>query len=210
MAYGSGMYQLNPVTPETLCGYVVKHTSECSAILDAGCGRGDCLKWLSANTKMDLYGSECDPENFKLAKTACPNAEIRLERVEEPSWNEASFDSVLMGCVLSLSDMAEEAVKNMRRVLRDNGTLILSDMYARGESGVINSTILRYIRKKVEMEQLIQSAGFTFVGFEDYTDALTEMAIRLVMEGNGCDSFGTVSERRKIKMGYGIWIFAAV
>ncbi len=99
------------------------------AILDVGCGSGWWLQRLAEDDRVSahLQGVELLPERAAAARSRVPMAAIALADARELPFDDASFDVVTLFTVLSsLSGAAdaEQALREVRRVLRPGGALL--------------------------------------------------------------------------------------
>lgn len=112
-------------------------------ILDVGCGDGDTVRYLQ---EQGFYAKGIDHSAEKLP------------------FESEGFDCVTLECVLSILEDAGAALREARRVLRSNGRLLVSDVFAGSPYA------LRW--------QLV-SAGFQIDIEENHTPALVTYAAEL-------------------------------
>ncbi|HYE22230.1 MAG TPA: class I SAM-dependent methyltransferase [Verrucomicrobiae bacterium] len=98
-------------------------------ILDAGCGDGVFTKYL-ANQNASVIGVDGSQEMIKIAKAKFPELDFAVTDLLQPmSFPDKSFDFVLANMVLMhLSDI-KMFLKESKRVLKQNGTLIFSVLH---------------------------------------------------------------------------------
>ncbi|MBR2831666.1 MAG: NTP transferase domain-containing protein [Oscillospiraceae bacterium] len=205
MAYGETMRRLSPCGDE----YVARLVGDAGSVLDVGCGRGDRLSYLAQMGTKRLCGAEPDPENAALARRNCPAAEITECGAASLPYPTGSFDAVLCECVFSLLDRPEEALAEMRRVLRPGGRLILSDLYARaGTADTEGDGVIGKLYAREELERMFTEADFEQTGFEDKSGELYAMAAQMILDGVfcACMSPKTAAALKKAKAGYGVWL----
>ncbi|MCF0120352.1 MAG: class I SAM-dependent methyltransferase, partial [Oscillospiraceae bacterium] len=127
MSYGKGVGRLSPIGDEEMSRVICDIGGR--TLLDVACGRGDRLKYIAERFEdMLLSGVELDAENAMEAGNNAPSADIRQASAEELPFCSGAFDIVICECSLSLFDRPDKALCEMYRVLRPNGTLILSDI----------------------------------------------------------------------------------
>ncbi|MBI0328651.1 class I SAM-dependent methyltransferase [Burkholderia plantarii] len=121
-------------------------------VLDLACGDGPLLRILSdrrhAETK--LIGVDMSDGELNAARQALPR-EIRLlkERAQEMSLDGGSVDYVLSHMALMLMDDVEQVIREIRRVLRQNGTFcaIVGRTFLTGKIGQVFSDVFKPIAK---------------------------------------------------------------
>lgn len=95
-----------------------------SDILDAGCGEGVTLeKLVKLFPKARVVGLDAEPENLEICrKHGLP---VWGGSLYELPFSEASFDTVLFSEVIEHLDAPEKALKEIFRVLRPGGRVII-------------------------------------------------------------------------------------
>lgn len=146
---------------------VDRHPAE---ILDCGAGTGHNLQWLSTfgrATGIDLTWS-----GLAYARAAGLTRLARASAAALP-FHRASFDLVTSFDVLQCipGDAEEIAVREMRRVLRPGGHLVVTVAafnMLRGNHSVLSREVRRYSR--MDLKHLLDRAGFTVLRLT-YTNA---------------------------------------
>jgi len=99
------------------------------SLLDVGCGPGLLLEMLARRyPELRLSGLDIAPEMVRVAKERMEDrADIRLGDAEELPWPDASFSFIF--CVDSFHHYPnpQRALHEFRRVLREDGWLLLAD-----------------------------------------------------------------------------------
>lgn len=99
-----------------------------SSILDIGCGTGEILSLISTRKGVTISGIDLSPEMTRIAKGKLgEGADIRLGDSEELPWGENSFDVVMCIEVFHHCPHPKEVLREMYRVLKQNGFLIMAD-----------------------------------------------------------------------------------
>ena len=203
MAYGEGLRQLNPISPELIAEALSALCPPDGAVVDIGCGRGATLDWLRAHSDYDLRGVEADPD-YAVACGALTGRAEALPLADD------SCDAALMECVFSLLDDPAAAAAELSRVLRPGGVLLLSDLYGRrGGAELTESTLLRHIYTEDELRGLWQQAGFDCLSFTDHTFEMQTLLAQMIMDGIACDCCEPANRAllKQVKAGYGLWVF---
>lgn len=105
-----------------------------SSLLDAGCGSGGFIAWISESWTFDrLCGVDLSPEAIALARQLCPRAELHVAPLHELPFEDAEFDVVVTNDVLQHVDdeLVAPSLQELHRVLRASGTLLVRTNAAR-------------------------------------------------------------------------------
>lgn len=109
--------------------YLGTHIDTGSSVLDIGCGDGRVMEYILPVTK-DVTGLDIDPKAIELARekfSSNPNLQLIEGDVFSLPFPAKSFDVVtLMLTLVNLDDRKTEALQEMKRVVKDNGKLIVS------------------------------------------------------------------------------------
>jgi|SRR5580704_4980689 SAM-dependent methyltransferase len=134
-------------------------------ILDAGCGTGEALSWLSSEVAPSgrVVGIDLAAAHVAAARThASPTIQVYQADLFDASMGPASFD--LVWCVNTINHLAEpvDGVNHLAKLLRRGGRLalgqssLLPDMYfawdARLER-VTNEAVRSYYRDRYHLEE---------------------------------------------------------
>jgi arsenite methyltransferase len=142
-------------------------------LLDIGCGTGGTLRHVTDSHRLNICGIDLSLGMLHTAHGQSPQLTFIRGCGMHLPFRSAVFDAVLFECVLSLMPEPEKGLRETRRVLADNGFLIISDVYDK------NSGAGEFILRSMNMQ------GFTTVCFEDHSRALKEFAARLILQGAG-------------------------
>lgn len=133
-------------------------------ILDVGCGTGVLLTEAAADTRdVSLFGADADPRALGIARRKKDRRRCRVSllgaRAEALPFRAAAFDRVV--CTLAfhhVPDIAKEAaLREMVRVLRPGGFLLLVDFDNRGRWWVPS-----HFRSQRALEAWFEIAGLHF------------------------------------------------
>jgi len=96
-------------------------------LLDAGCGTGGFLAWLSSLGVEPLAGVDPSAEAVERARTQVPAADVRVAELAVLPFPDASFAVVTCNDVLQHVDErdVERSLSELRRVLRPDGVLLV-------------------------------------------------------------------------------------
>jgi ubiquinone/menaquinone biosynthesis C-methylase UbiE len=112
-----------------ICG-LVRERLPCEAFLDAGCGDGRYLAALAAELPARRAGLDISERILETARHRV-EADFRQGNLESIPFADAEFDLVLCSQVIEHVLDADAAVRELARVLRPGGTLIISTDNAR-------------------------------------------------------------------------------
>ena len=97
------------------------------AVLDAGCGDGTLVRAL-AGRGATVTGVDADPAMLAAARARAPEAAFVQGRVERLGLADASFDVVVAVTVLCFVPDPESAIRELARVLRTGGRLVIGEL----------------------------------------------------------------------------------
>jgi 2-polyprenyl-3-methyl-5-hydroxy-6-metoxy-1,4-benzoquinol methylase len=97
------------------------------AVLELGCGTGTFTREL-AQSGADIIAIDLSPELLEIARTNCSaqNVRYQTENAYALSYPDGAFDSVVGSSVLHHLEV-EEALRNIYRVLKPNGTIFFTE-----------------------------------------------------------------------------------
>ncbi len=160
-------------------------------VLDAGCGSGNLTVRLASNsnhvTAIDF--SEAMVKAVQEKVSSLKNVAVQKGNVTQLGFRDGFFDVVVSVNVLFNLDEPEKAVKEMKRVLRSNGRLIISTPSK--DAGLSSDFLRRVIvdarEGNVEPEKLKLLERFNRVLFEKggmkFTPSEDELKILLAKNG---------------------------
>jgi ubiquinone/menaquinone biosynthesis C-methylase UbiE len=119
-------FYVEATTRETLARIEIGPTDR---VLDVGCGTGELLSRVAARfPAAKLSGLDPVPEMLEVAKAKLhPGVELRQGWANELPWPDASFDIVVSCNMFHYITHPVQAVREMTRVLRPGGRLVITD-----------------------------------------------------------------------------------
>jgi arsenite methyltransferase len=166
-------------------------------ILDLGCGFGATVDHLIKKYGLEAFGLEPNEEPS--------NPNILKASAEQIPFQNATFDGVLMECSFSVVENQETALKECHRVLKTDGRLIISDMYARGEAALLEGCLGR-VDTKEDIVSRLESNGYAIDLFEDFSDHLKAMWGQMIFDKGAksfyCELGVTPEVMKQINCGY--------
>lgn len=160
-------------------------------ILDAGCGPGGGLERLVAWGFTRAMGLDRDQD--LLAEAGAK----KISRLVAGDLNRLPLapnrlDLVISECAWNLSDR-QAVLAEFWRTLRPGGRLIISDMYRRSPAKPTGAWPLACCFSAAASEErtrdLIESAGFRIIQWEDHTAALRQLAGELIFAHGSLTAF---------------------
>jgi SAM-dependent methyltransferase len=170
------------------CGNPTALASLCpgETVLDLGSGAGiDCFLAAARVGEsgrvigVDMTPDMIDRARANAAKIRARNVEFRLGEIENLPVADASVDVVISNCVVNLSTDKARVWREVYRVLRPGGRVVVSDIVAVGDMPEsVRADVERYAgcvsgaAPAAEVRAMLQAAGFTGVRItERATDA---------------------------------------
>jgi len=119
-------------TDDTYQEHVERYTFACAwvdglKVLDASCGAGYGSNML-AKTAADVHGIDIDPETIEYARKTfgAPNIHFEVMDIRRIGYPDSFFDVVVSFETIEHIDFQQAFLKEIHRVLKPNGVLILS------------------------------------------------------------------------------------
>ena len=96
-------------------------------VLELGCGTGYFTREL-ARSGAEVIAIDVSPELLNIARSNCsaPNVRYEIQNAYDLSYNDSIFDSVIGSSVLHHLEI-EDAVREIYRVLKPNGTIFFTE-----------------------------------------------------------------------------------
>lgn len=167
------------------------------AVLDLACGSGATVAFLEDTFGIKATGTDLVPGQ--------ESAQIIRASAQALPFEDESFEGVICECSFGLFEQPEKVLREVARVLRPGGRLMLSDLYSRTVSAQLAGEANR-LYTQAEVEGLLAAQGFALMLFEDHSDALKQMVGQRIMDG-GAEAFyaglGTsYAAMKKLRCGY--------
>lgn len=137
-------------------------------VLDVGCGTGTILKGLSEIKDINGHGIDVEPNMLSVAKSKCPNMDIRNNSCDNTDYNNESFD-VLTTCMAYHHFPDKEGFeKEAERILKPGGYLyIVEPNFPLLIRKTVNSLTKRFngeFLSSDEIKKRFEKQGFTYIG----------------------------------------------
>ena len=164
-------------------------------ILDVGCGSGLTVSYLHQGGFTHTVGVDHDAR--PLLQTTLPLACARGGYLPFAS---SQMDAILAECSLSVMSNLDAVLVELHRVLRPDGHLALSDIYARSPDGlpVLGalplSCGLRGTKTREDLIERLVKCGFEILVWEDHSETLKYLAAQLTQVHGSMGEFWNRSE----------------
>lgn len=136
-------------------------------VLDAGCGTGRMLDYLSARGIPSLVGCDLSPEMLTYARAAHPLVPLEVADLQALPYSDASIRAILCWYAIIHSTKSEVAaiLGEARRVLAPGGTILVGFQAGNGDRRVERAyghdvTLHGVLHETHEIAQLLDDAGF--------------------------------------------------
>jgi ubiquinone/menaquinone biosynthesis C-methylase UbiE len=166
---------------------------ENARVLDVGCGLGTTAAYLKNEHNLNAVGIDPSEKLLKEARVKYPELEFYEGRGEKILFESNTMEGVFCECTLSLMTSKEKAIEEIFRVLKKDGYLVISDVYAREPRYVTNlnkfniNTCIRGVHDIAKLKTMLREKGFEIKYFHDYTDYLKQMMVEIIFR------FGSMS-----------------
>lgn len=164
-----------------------------SRVLDVGCGTGATVEHLAVSHRLSAIG--VDPSARFLQEGRGTNPHLLQAPGERLPLSSGSVDAVLAECTLSLMADLDRALAECHRVLRPQGLLAVTDLYARqpaGAAALHRLPLCSCLSGALPQEELVarlQAQGFEVLLWEDHSAALKQFTAQLIMAHGSLDRF---------------------
>jgi arsenite methyltransferase len=164
-------------------------------VLDVGCGSGATVERLVSLYQLRAIGLDPSEELLERGRTKNPGLNLIQGLGEDLPFPDHQMDGVFAECTLSVMEDLDQVIKEIFRVLKPGGWLVIHDVYARNPDGLKNlqalnldSCIRRALPKALFMNKLV-GHGFNIVNWADHTNLLTQLTVNLIMTHGSMTKF---------------------
>jgi len=184
--------------------------SENDLVLDIGCGMGATVNYLYEKYGITAYGIDISDKLLKLGKRENPHANLFKGSGDDIPFENEVFDYVFAECTFSLMKNVETVIKEANRVLKKNGWIVVSDVYAKESSQLKNlkkipiNTCMRGLHNLDILSGIFMENGFEIAKIQDCSYFLKELMVKIVFEYGSMNLFWCNSENKKNKDALGI------
>jgi ubiquinone/menaquinone biosynthesis C-methylase UbiE len=121
--------------------------SESGRILDVGCGNGNLFRFLP-DGKYELHGIDFSENMIGQAKRNCKTqASFSVADAEHLPFDDNSFDIIVCNASFHHYICPDAVLKEMRRVLKPSGKLLIGDPYVPGIARPLINVLIKFSKK---------------------------------------------------------------
>lgn len=153
-------------------------------ILDLGCGKGESINYLK-DIGFEVYGLDISEKLIEENKRNIKDIDFikfDLESNKNLPYEDNFFDGVLIECVLNLLENKEFILKEIYRILKDDGLILINDLMTLEKNNMGNLfTYENWIN-------LIESFNYEIIYIKEERNILKDFILKSIWEGqNICE-----------------------
>lgn len=151
------------------------------SILDVGCGSGIDMEFFQKQGASKIAGCDLSKELVDIARKSNPMADIRNESFQYLSWKNYSFDVVYSKYALNCAQDIITPLKEISRVLKDSGTVVLEVTHPIRTLGLLDSR--NYFDSGADIEySTVDNQVFTepHHTISDWINAISESGFKII------------------------------
>jgi len=164
-------------------------------VLDVGCGSGATVDWLVSLYQLQAIGLDPSQVLLESGRTKNPSLKLLQGQAENLPFPDHQMHGVFAECTLSVIEDVDQAIKEIFRVLKPGGWLVINDVYARNSDGLndfqalnLDACLRRALPKEPFINKLV-GQGFNIVNWTDHTNLLTQLTVDLIMTHGSMTQF---------------------
>lgn len=164
-------------------------------VLDVGCGSGATVDRLVSLYQLRAIGVDPSEGLLRIGKEKNPDLNLIQGLGEDLPFPANHLDGVFAECTLSVMEDPDQVIKEIFRVLKPGGWLVINDVYARNPEGLKplqELNLYSCIRRALPKEQLtnkLAGQGFNIVNWSDHTNLLTQLTVNIIMTHGSMTEF---------------------
>lgn len=140
-----------------------------------GCGTGNLLKLISSKYDIELAGVDLTPKMLNIAKIKLEDkADLKIADSEELPFDDNKFDMVICTDSFHHYPHPEKVLSEIKRVLQDNGVLLMADPSAPTPIRQIVNIYFKLSRSgdvkiypESDIHKLLEETGFISIKYEE-------------------------------------------
>lgn len=170
-------------------------------VLDIACGKGTTAFFLAREYGCHVIGIDLSDKMISSCRSRAKEEAVTgrvsflLGDGENLPFRDSSFDVVISECSFSLLPNKEIAARDIGRVLKSGGKLVMTDIILKGEvskelrSQISFACCLAGARRAEEYINLFERGGFQSPYMEDYSHELRKLTFQLAITFGSVDNF---------------------
>ncbi len=168
-------------------------------VLDLGCGRGATVNYLRDKHHIKAVGIDPSLKLINLAKEECGYAGFFLGNGENLPFSDNTFHCVFAECTLSLMDDLDSTIKQVHRVLKEDGWFVITDVFAKNPDGVgeLNhfafNSCMRGLHNLANLMEKLKGTGFIIELSEDHSHLLKDLLVKIGFRYGSMSAFWNVT-----------------
>lgn len=166
-----------------------------ATLLDVGCGRGATVKYVREQYGLKALGVDFSSTLLGAGIDKYGNLPLLRASGEHLPFLPRTFDGILAECSLSVMANPSNAIKDFHRVLKREGLLVVTDLYARLPEGLSDlrrlpmTCCLTGAFSREDLIAELTKVGFSLVLWEDHSHALKYFAAQLILSCGSLQQF---------------------
>jgi ubiquinone/menaquinone biosynthesis C-methylase UbiE len=156
-------------------------------VADIGCGCGATVEYFRSSHGIDAVGIDPTAASLEQGVRRKPGLTLMAGFAGELPFASATLDGIVAECTLSVIANKEQALAEFCRVLRGDGKMAISDIYARNADGLeaISGMQLPFgitgIMTQDTVKGMLIRQGFSMTNWEDHSQVLRDYLIKAIM-----------------------------
>ena len=177
-----------------------------SAILNLCCGKGSSDFFLSQKYGCKVVGIDLSRKAISTAQDIASkngaNVEFHVADAQNLPFNDENFDIVLSECSFSVLEHKTQTASEIRRVLRPDGTFVMSDLFVKDHECQDCNVSSRSLKSALPLVPCVDGAMtlqgyialFEHIGFqcllvEDHTTEMKKLGFKMAMQFGSREQF---------------------
>lgn len=162
-------------------------------LLDLGCGSGATISYINKHYNFSICGLDISDKLVSQARRLNEETEIFISSAENMDFENSTFNGVFAECTLSLMDDLEKTLKEINRVTRNEGYLIISDIYVNNTEyleklkKVSVNTCLKKPFDLKDLNNLLENSGFHVELQEKHDNLLIQLLADIIFKFGSMD-----------------------
>ena len=178
----------------TKAGIEACHFNSGASLLDIGCGRGASVEFLGREYSFDCAGVDISETLIREGLERDAALKLIQSDAHELPFADSCMDGVLIECSFSLMADKQQVLGEIRRVLKNGGYLIISDIYIREGSleaagDAPGEACFFHALELTSLDAWLKKYGFTTALLEDHTRELKELMANIILKHGSMQRF---------------------